>query len=211
MDGANNSTTFTDSSSSGLTATVSGSAKLGTDQQKFGTASMNCNSGTNANLTYTSNALDVTTGSQSFTWEFWAYVTAVTAATGFSSTYYIMESQGGADVAVSLKAGSGGNKYWAFARDNSSGWDHQNPVILNQWQHVALVKNSFVFNLYVDGVKSTASSTINSVYDNSLFFSIGPRQSGSQNKLYMDEVRITIGVARYTADFVPPVNAFPNS
>jgi prepilin-type N-terminal cleavage/methylation domain-containing protein len=208
MDGSNGSTTFTDSSNGGLTATVVGSAQLSTAQAKFGTASANFNSGSNANITYTSNDLDAAQ-SEDFTWEFWAYVTEVTTNTSFTSASYIVESQGALDLAISLKQGSGGSKYWAFARDNSSGWDHQNAITLNQWQHIALVRTSNVINLYVDGVKSTTSSTVDYALDNASFFSIGPRQSGSSNKLYMDDFRATIGVARYTANFTPPTAPFP--
>jgi hypothetical protein len=209
-DGTNDSTTFTDSSSNTLSGTVEGSAKLSTAEKKFGTASANFNSGTNACIKYTDNALDVAT-SEDFTWEFWAYVTEVTTTTIFGSVNYIVESQGSNDLAISLKEGTGGDKFWAFAYDNSTGWDHQDTVTLNQWQHVALVRDSDVINLYVDGVKSSSSTTLDYALDNAAFFSVGPRSSGDSNKLYIDEARITIGVARYTATFTPPTAAFPDS
>jgi hypothetical protein len=210
FDGANDSTTFTDSSLSNLTPTsVAGSAKLSTAESKFGSSSGNFNSGSNANITYKDELLIAQ--SESFTWEWWAYVTAATTSTSFASSNYIVESQGTFDIAVSLKQGSSGGKFWAFAQDNSTGFDHQDQVVLDQWQHVALVRNSNTIHLYVDGVQSTTSASLNYALNNNAFFSIGPRQSGSSNKLYIDELRITKGVARYTANFTPPTEAFPTS
>ena len=38
-----------------------------------------------------------------------------------------------------------------------------------------------------------------------------PTRQSFSNDLYMDEIRLTIGVARYTSDFTPPTQSFPTS
>jgi hypothetical protein len=75
----------------------------------------------------------------------------------------------------------------------------------NQWAHVALVRASGSSKLYIDGVQtgSTFTDTIN--YTSGVLI-IGT-DSGSRSQFltgYMQDIRITAGVARYTANFTPP-------
>ena len=218
-EGANASTTFTDSSNNALTAslTANGSAAISTAQAKFGTASLNFNSGSDASiqLPSSSNALDVAV-SQDFTLEWWMYVTSFSsqAPTG-TSTYAIGEFSGSVRYSWNLTSTSASSGLcaisFAVAYSSSGLVTHQNSIPVNQWVHFAHVRASDVNTMYVDGVASTSTRTNGSALNNSSFWSIGPRQSGSSNQLYMDEVRVTTGVARYTADFTPPTSAFPDS
>lgn len=78
--------------------------------------------------------------------------------------------------------------------------------------HVAIVRNGNVWTVYFDGVSvasTTTSGTISSTADD---FVIGNSGTGSDTfGGYIDEVRVTKGVARYTAAFTPPTAAFPDS
>lgn len=83
-----------------------------------------------------------------------------------------------------------------------------NGISLNNWHHVALVRNSGVTTAYVDGVRSSVSTTNaitmrgTGVLWGSGWF--GPRMSNPFNGM-IDEIRITAGVARYTTPtFTPP-------
>ncbi len=211
-DGPNNSTTIVDNSTNNLSLTVNGSAKLSTAQAKFGTASLNFNSGSDANLSYagfSGNALDVASN-QDFTVEFWVYVTAVHNAADASSSYVILEFNGSTRYSLNLNTVSGKPAITFSFFYGIVSFDHQSELLLNGWRHVALVRSSDVVRLYLDGVQSTSSFSNGNALDNSGFFSLGPRQGGSANRLYIDEVRVTIGTARYTATFTPPTAAFPN-
>ena len=77
MDGANDGTTFTDSSSNTHTVTASGGAHTDTGTKKIGTASAEFITTPANKLTVTYNAMFSTTGN--FTWEFW-YKSTDTAA-----------------------------------------------------------------------------------------------------------------------------------
>jgi len=88
------------------------------------------------------------------------------------------------------------------------------------WYHFAIVVNNGSMRVYIDGTAiGTATTGIGS----------GAKGGAGPNKLivgatdqytfdsvdsflngYMDEVRITSGVARYTSNFTPPTAAFPN-
>jgi len=97
----------------------------------------------------------------------------------------------------------------AFATSASSSWDILNGfsfgnVVSNQWYHVALSRSGTIFRSFLNG---TLVSTLNSsaAIEN---ISSNPRIGNSdvaQNLLnaYLNDVRITIGVARYIGNFTP--------
>lgn len=83
----------------------------------------------------------------------------------------------------------------------------QNSILADSWYHIAVVRNANIVNLYLNGV-SVGSSTIGSNFTDTLFQIGGcPNVSGSSANYfsgYLEDVRITKGVARYTANFTPP-------
>jgi hypothetical protein len=86
----------------------------------------------------------------------------------------------------------------------------QNSILADSWYHIAVVRNANIVNLYLNGV-SVGSSTIGSNFTDTLFQIGGcPNVSGSSANYfsgYLEDVRITKGVARYTANFTPPTAA----
>ena len=89
------------------------------------------------------------------------------------------------------------------------------PTVLpnNQWHHVAGVRHNNFISLFVNG-KLIDTKPITANISNSSELFIGKRwdNSGSNSFFngYIDELRITSGLARYTADFTPPNAPFPN-
>ncbi|MBF0126643.1 MAG: LamG domain-containing protein [Magnetococcales bacterium] len=87
----------------------------------------------------------------------------------------------------------------------------------NIWHHVALVRNGTAIVAYVDGVPSITTTTSNAIYfDITRKITIGgetnldgvtPLTNYLQNG-YIDELRISKGIARWTADFS---NALPTA
>lgn len=88
---------------------------------------------------------------------------------------------------------------------------------LNTWRHCALVRQGSSLSLYRDGIKhpTTRTSTQNLTQGNvdsiigGAFFGGGNGTLYSANG-YIDDLRITKGIARYTENFTPPTSAFPN-
>lgn len=82
----------------------------------------------------------------------------------------------------------------------------------NTWYHIALVKNGTTITPYLNGVASL-SYDVGSRTNNQAFAyaRIGNDAQGYSSALYMDEIRITKGVARYTGNFTPPTTTFPRS
>jgi hypothetical protein len=82
------------------------------------------------------------------------------------------------------------------------------------WYHFALVRNGTSVKMYRNGIEvasATVSSgaTFNWGYNGTLVG--GGNWDGAQGYFngYIDDLRITKGVARYTSNFTPPTQAFP--
>jgi hypothetical protein len=87
-------------------------------------------------------------------------------------------------------------------------------ITMNSWHHIACVRSSGTTLLFVDGVLA-GSSSLNpyTTSSNPLYIAAGNSQSYGSMYFwdgYIDELRITKGVARYTSTFTPPTQAFPN-
>jgi hypothetical protein len=92
------------------------------------------------------------------------------------------------------------------------------PITTGEWHHVAAVRSSGSLSLYLDGqqIGSSSSFTSNITRNNSYGLSIGAYtlSNGSSSDYfngYLDDLRITKGVARYSESFVSPISSFPNS
>jgi hypothetical protein len=179
-----------------------------TSQVKVGTHSAYF-TGSNSYLTLPYNsAFDL--GGSDFTIEFWAYM--------FNTNGKCLYWYG------PLSTG------WYIAMDgtdsNSLGWKIYNQagavvvqmgsmsgINTNTWQHVAFTRCGNLWTIWLDGVsKATATASVvfgnggaNSTYigqiTNNTWFWYG----------YIDEFRITKGVARYTKNFTPATTAFLNA
>jgi hypothetical protein len=82
-------------------------------------------------------------------------------------------------------------------------------LTLNTWQHFAWVKHNGVSTLYLNGVAISSAADTNN-YTGANFLTVGAYNgtTGPWNG-YMDDLRITKGVARYTTNFIPPQVALP--
>ena len=80
-------------------------------------------------------------------------------------------------------------------------------ITQNTWHHVALVRSSGTWTQYVDGV-SVATSTINGTYNfaETTDWNIGAGiDSDYPFTGYVQDFRMTNSLARYTANFTPPI------
>ena len=80
----------------------------------------------------------------------------------------------------------------------------------NTWSHIAVVRNSGTVTIYIDGVSrgSAANSTSYTPGNYALEIGSGVVTSGFPMTGYIQDLRITQGVARYTANFTPPTTPF---
>ena len=79
------------------------------------------------------------------------------------------------------------------------------------WYHIALVRYGTSIKLYVNGVSNISTSSSLGLVDNSVSLSIGSMLTGEYSMNgYIDELRISKGVARWTSNFTPPTQPYSN-
>lgn len=200
MDGTNGSTAFTDHSQNNFTVTAGGDAQISTAEKKFGTGSALFD-GTGDYLELPlSSAFDF--GSDNFTIECWFYTSSTNWQTilarwgGSANVFFIGVDQDAQGVEVYINGSSVLN----------------GPVNLSAWNHVAFVRNGTSLKLFLNGIEEDSYNIGYTAIDTTdAQLRIGA-DNDVNNKFngYIDEVRITKGVARYTANFVPQTAPFAN-
>lgn len=211
FDGTNGSTTFTDFSSSPKTITANGNAQISTAQSKFGGASGYFD-GTGDYLSVPDDAgFEFTTGD--FTIEFYLYI-PTGAATGAA---VINKGTWPTNTSSYLIYYGGSNELAFYASSNGTSWDIATdkrfavPISKNTQHHVAVVRNGTTITGYFNGTSAFTQATTASLNNNAQALTIGSGASGSSAlNCYIDELRITKGIARYTANFTPPTIPFLN-
>lgn len=85
-------------------------------------------------------------------------------------------------------------------------------VVNGTWYYVAVTRSGSTFRLFVDGVVEDTGTSSASL-DGGVAKAINIGRSGYSDSYmngYIDDLRITKGYARYTANFDPPTKAFPD-
>lgn len=208
-DGAHNSTTIVDSSGSPLSTTCYGNAKLSNVQSKWGGTSLALlGAGDYAAI---ANGVGTDFGGEAFTAEVWVYPTSLASfahvmgkwgLTGGCS-WHLGIGAGATVVAEVTASGSYDPSY--------SGWGAA-AITVDTWNHLALVLiPSVSTKVYANGVAAFTMGAPAGTANLPDLLTIGRNPNGQQFTGYIDDVRITKGLARYTADFTPPGAAFPGA
>lgn len=205
-DGTNGSTTFTDNSNSARTLTASGNAQIDTSIKQFGTGSIKFD-GSGDYATVNSSA-GASTFAGDFTFECWFY-RAGNQPSGFGGIF--------------SNSTFGGGGLHIFSQNTSFILRYANTNVtpaglapaLNTWQHFAVTRSGSTLYFFLDGTISTTTGTSSASLNGSNNWTIGGGYADGPtvNPLlgYLDDIRITSGVARYTTSFTPPTAAFPDS
>ena len=197
--GTNGSTTITDSSLTPKTVTAVGNAQISTSQSKFGGASIAFD-GTGDGLTVQQTAL----GTADFTIETWIY--------------YNNGSTGGTIFDCRLSDADGGNGFAFYRQANGAlavffgAPTGQSGSLPNgTWHHVALVKSfGGVFSGYINGSQVFSFANTTNLVRATHKIGINHDNVNSGVNGYIDDFRITLGIARYTGNFTPPTAPFPD-
>ena len=177
-----------------------GNAQISTSVVKYGTGSMYFDGNGDYLAGPYSPNLDFGTGD--FTVELWMYWSGSVSDAGFIGS----KTSGGMDFAFtssSLRIGRI-NTAW----DSTFSWS-PSP---NTWYHIAFTRSSGTARAFVNGtqVGSSLSNTNNYYPNGGVYVGVSAPPDRYTNG-YIDDLRITKGYARYTANFTPPTQAFPNT
>ncbi|SDM87525.1 YD repeat-containing protein [Polaromonas sp. JS666] len=213
-EGANNSTAIVDSASAPKTIAVVGAAKISTAQKKSGGSSMTFGGSGDYLTVPASPGNNFNFGTGDFTVEAWFYL----ASEGSSYRSIFVMPWGSTN--MSIRFGDGGfggrlqfaSEATAFAPLYSS--EHTQASLVGAWHHVAFTRTGGLARAFLDGNLLTlrnnnfSGSPVTSWADASNITSVAQAHvsyAGGQTwHGYIDDVRVTKGVARYTASFTPP-------
>lgn len=209
--GVDADTTFTDSSATGRAVTANGDAQLDTAQKKFGTAS-GLFDGVGDYLSCVDSA-DWDFDDKDFTIDFWVRFNSLASACGFCGQYadannfwYFYYGSGNL-ILYFMSAGVAQASYYGSWTPTTS-----------TWYHIELVRSESSLKIFVDGVSITLTAGVpilnNDVGDVSAVLTIG-RIQGPLHTYYLngwiDEFRLSKGVARHTSNFTPNTVEYDNS
>lgn len=206
-------TGFSDSSSSARAVTnvggvgISGTSRFGAGAASFTTA------GQRLDYAATDAAMNLPAGD--FTIEAWMQPVAFSG--GGTRT---VVSRNVSENGWNLQVGQAGTVYFTVVWTNgvltSIGSSTAQAWVNGTWYHIAVTRQGTTYRIFRDGVLlHTRTSEARTIGTNAN----APVQVGGQSTnsststpfALIDDVRITVGTARYTAAFTPPTAAFPDS
>ena len=209
FDGTNGATSTSDLSNRSGGVSFAGTAQISTAQSKFGGSSLLLD-GNSDYLTISDSYWATAIDSGDWTVEFWVRFAAL----------------GSNEELVGNRGNTGGNSSngWALRKTTSNNiilyWYEggefnylnnsqgtRTALSADTWYHIAVTRSGNVWRLFLNGTQEdtvTDSGTIVSSNENRLF--IGNFGVNYLNG-YMDDLRITVGQARYTSNFTAPTTA----
>jgi hypothetical protein len=213
----NGSTTFVDSSSNSHTLTVAGNTQHSTTQTKFGTSTIYFD-GTGDYLKAPLNA-DFQFGTGEFTIDFWFYQTSNPGAGLYDNLFHTGSSDGcGIGFIWGLQPAP--NNRMQIQMGTGSWESPANPYITglyqkDTWYHVAVLRTGTTMKVFIDGVEKYSGTRASNYDANHDGFWVGAwgatPPGGGLMTGYMDEFRVSKGIARWTSGFTPPTKSYGSS
>lgn len=231
FEGTNGQTTTVDSSlvqnTVALNGNVNGSAALSTVQEKFGASSMvlpqtssNAAFGAAAVSVITQGSpLDILSGTADFTIDGWFYLSTAALSTNMVIFDFGNDQSSfsgpGANSGIQLRAANGGPASGFLNLPAVMGWIGLNnapglTLSPNTWYHFAVVRAAGTGMLFLNGAlqgQTAPNSWVNYVFPATpslAAFGSSATFVGSYNPGFLDEIRVTKGLARWTSNFTPP-------
>jgi hypothetical protein len=210
FDGTNGYQTFKDVV--GHRVTFTGSVVTSTSSYKVGTSSAYFNGQSGSNIL--SKSADYVLGTDDFTIEFWGNWSVLGAGQTSRGLFQLSSGANGGflssatnSIAIgSARLRAGRMEVYLGNQGIDTGWT----PVAGRWYHFAIVRKSGTSTVYVDGqTVASVADTVNYTGDT---LGLGSYWDATTACLqgYLDEMRITKGVARYTTNFTPTTTAFAN-
>lgn len=193
FDGTDGSTNFVDDSWSNHPVTAHGDAQIDTAQSRFGDASVLFDE--DGDYLTIPDSPDWDFGTGDFTIDFWVRFIDASFYDKLLDMWHATRCQ------IQYYAPAGGIGVYIGGSITYHAWS---PVI-NTWYHIALARSGTTAKFFIDGIQ-IGDDIINS-YDISGNTNIGIGGGYNGDDLFngwMDEVRISKGIARWTSEFTPP-------
>jgi hypothetical protein len=208
FDGANGSTTFTDNSKNNITVTANGNSQISTAQSKFGGAS-GLFDGSGDYLYVPASSIQVLGN----TWTIECWYQAISRSNTYPTIISVSDNSYAGTIVLFDRHGSASTKF-SFAVANAGAIVTGTTNVSNgTWYHLALVSNNGVVTMYVNGISEASQSSTTNSANKQIYIGANFDYASYPTYLngYIDELRITKGIARYTTNFTPQTSEFPNN
>ena len=194
FNGVDASTTFTDES--GMLWTAHGNVQEDTDQSVFGGASGLFD----GNVDYlVANSPDLAFGTDDFTIDFRLRLNSIGSNMAIYDTRNDTYGPVGGSFVLYIAANGIINLYIP-----QTNYAFNTVLTTSTWYHLALVKSGGIYKLYIDGIaESTTVTNSNNNTQSRVIIGVDAGVSASLNG-WIDELRISKGIARWTSNFTPP-------
>ena len=209
--GSNNSTTFTDSGPNSFTITSNNGAKITSSISKFGDTS-GLFDGVDDYLSISGNTV-CNFGSSNFTVECWVRLNAMPTSDAWPTNYsshFVVITAGTPNLGDGIGFIIGQTKL-IVQNNDSQIINATHGMTTNIWYHIAYVRSGNTLYLFVNGTQIGSTASFSSAVGTGATTYIGCETGqGAFFNGYMDELRVTKGIARYTASFATQSIEFPN-
>ncbi len=181
--------------------TAENGASVSTTQSKFGGSSLYLNGGQAITVGASD---DFNFGSGDFTIDWWQYLTDITctAVSLESSNYLFALNYRTGDPNLVFYASSAGNGVWDVASSIKMGTTHK-----DIWAHYAVCRQGNTIYLFENGILQNKVNVTGKSFVPATKVHIG-RYRDTYCKGYIDEFRISKGIARWTDNFTPPTEPY---
>jgi len=182
-----------------------GNAQISTSVSKFGGGSLAFD-GAGDWLTMP-NSKGLYIGSGDFTIEGWLYLNALGSVRAIVSQF----SSGGTGPGWTLYTKTN-NVLEFYGGSGTVTVTGTTAIAATTWTHFAVVRSGSTITIYVNGVAGGSATNSSFSDDTTALGYVGGRADSAGLALngYIDDLRITKGYARYTANFTPPAAPFPD-
>lgn len=140
-------------------------------------------------------------GDRDFTIDGWAWIEP-----GYEGFYW-NQTEGGASPRQNMGVNTTGATYWFDNPGSSRQFSFSVSWTLPEceWHHIALSRNNDDWYWFLDGglVNTVTKDVSVPDFNADAVYGYWPDNGGRYFKGYMDESRISVGIARWTSDFVP--------
>jgi len=135
-----------------------------------------------------------------FTVEMWVYPTQLNSATDYNIIDF---RSGGTTTGFRIGINSSTVPFVAAVGGILNG---SFTFSINNWYHFAVTRSSGTLTIWINGVSAGSNTTTTNFTDS--YLTIGSSAAGNIGPYfgYIDDLRITKGVARYTGNFTPPTS-----
>ena len=197
-DTSDGSTTFVDSSANAHTVVTNGNPTHSTTQKKFGKTSIHCDD--SADGFGAASHADFNLGTLDWTLDFWWYPTSIEAEN------YFLHTTGGWSMLCLYYPSNNGFK---IIHNNPSSWQTtvqggEGTLSANRWYHIAFVRANNYHTIYLNGkIVAGPSQDTRALTNTNTTLSASSYMAGNITG-YVDEYRLSVDIARWTGEFVPP-------